>query len=1021
MSILGALSLPYIAVNQDNARDIKKIFIDFTAVNHSPELLENKVTVKIESMMSTLKGIAHISSTSSQNAGRIALDLDDHTHLDWSKYEAALLLRQNRHLMPKVFNYEVSSLADFDQQKPILIYDYYGEPDGVKAKRYVETQLRKILANIDGIASLNFRGPKERCFMINYDPGLMQKLDVRAEEIQIGLESILQYNELGKVKLDNESKRNCYMVVYNQDINVRTLQSIALKKTGGRIVRLSDVSRIEITNPVPDAHHRINGFQSIQIQVNLKKKTNYLALSSQIIRLVKSDFRARNGGMLVLTENLCVSLKKEISAVALRFGLTLLILFALLLLLNRRIRYIFLLTAVCLSSLLITALFVFLMKAQASLLSIGLLAIVTGITVDNTIIVMDHFSRQKNYWVLRAVAGSILNMIGVTLIIYFSNIINQSDVHETVLLIILNLLTSLITVAIFVPALTKVFPLNKHLFMDFSLVNANFDQGKAIYMKIIQFLGTRKKLLIMLILLAFGLPTYLLPDKDEYAGVSQSFYSQTIGRDHVRLWLNRLLGGISYRAFENNIALQKSIDLSRTKIEINFSMPYGGSVSQLDSAVRNFESYIRQYTEVSDYTSDIFDQQHATIAIRFRNQFNRGKFPMIFKEDLENKATNTGLIEFEIHGIGEGFNNKLDGIKVESAILLTGYNYITLNNYAVEIVDSLKKMDRIEEVFIGSKSKVFSEHQFAGYMLELEKNSKLVAKGISPRRINNLMATAANNSYQFSNSSDSSAPLSIIVGPRDLVKSEWQGFNNPINIDTTTFLRPSDFLTRKPVNVLNTIDRRDQQYQLAIGYNYIGDPETHSSIINNLLKRMKNKIRLGYDIEKFKTQQWNEKTSELAQIVVLSIIVVFFASGILLNNFRQPMAVFPVIVLSFLGALVMPVSMGFKFQEGSFAALIFLACTTVNASLYIINEYNSFAMKSLLSSSDAYVAALKSKILPITFSVVSLSLGLLPFLILPDDGFWFSFSVSTISGLAFSLFGYVFLLPALIIKLPKSK
>ena len=59
-----------------------------------------------------------------------------------------------------------------------------------------------------------------------------------------------------------------------------------------------------------------------------------------------------------------------------------------------------------------------------------------------------------------------------------------------------------------------------------------------------------------------------------------------------------------------------------------------------------------------------------------------------------------------------------------------------------------------------------------------------------------------------------------------------------------------------------------------------------------------------------------------------------------------------------------------------------------------------------------YIRALNNKIVPISLTVVSTVLGLIPFLMDgPDEVFWFAFAVGTISGLVFSLLALIFVMP----------
>lgn len=74
-----------------------------------------------------------------------------------------------------------------------------------------------------------------------------------------------------------------------------------------------------------------------------------------------------------------------------------------------------------------------------------------------------------------------------------------------------------------------------------------------------------------------------------------------------------------------------------------------------------------------------------------------------------------------------------------------------------------------------------------------------------------------------------------------------------------------------------------------------------------------------------------------------------------------------------------------------------------------MNEYNN--------NNHKYIKAYNHKIVPIILTVMSTVCGLIPFLIDgPEGQFWFSFAIGSISGLVFSVFVLVFVMPMMMKK-----
>ena len=153
------------------------------------------------------------------------------------------------------------------------------------------------------------------------------------------------------------------------------------------------------------------------------------------------------------------------------------------------------------------------------------------------------------------------------------------------------------------------------------------------------------------------------------------------------------------------------------------------------------------------------------------------------------------------------------------------------------------------------------------------------------------------------------------------------------------------------------------------------------------------------------------------------IAIIFFTTGILFNSLKQPLAIIFVIPISYIGVFLTFYLFGLNFDQGGFASFVLLCGITVNASIYILNEYNSIRKRyPLLSDVQAYTKAWNSKIIPIFLTVVSTILGFIPFLIgQGKEAFWFPLAAGTIGGLIASILGIFMFLPIFSLKKQKKR
>ena len=171
---------------------------------------------------------------------------------------------------------------------------------------------------------------------------------------------------------------------------------------------------------------------------------------------------------------------------------------------------------------------------------------------------------------------------------------------------------------------------------------------------------------------------------------------------------------------------------------------------------------------------------------------------------------------------------------------------------------------------------------------------------------------------------------------------------------------------------------------------------------------------MGYTVQ-VERSYWSWAESDNSQYLLLGLIIViiFFTTSILFNSLKQPLAVIFVIPISYIGVFLTFYLFRLNFDQGGFASFVLLCGITVNASIYILNEYNQLRRRfPMLTPLRAYLKAWNAKITPILLTILSTILGFVPFLLGADkEAFWFPLAAGTIGGLILSLLGIFVYLP----------
>jgi len=178
-------------------------------------------------------------------------------------------------------------------------------------------------------------------------------------------------------------------------------------------------------------------------------------------------------------------------------------------------------------------------------------------------------------------------------------------------------------------------------------------------------------------------------------------------------------------------------------------------------------------------------------------------------------------------------------------------------------------------------------------------------------------------------------------------------------------------------------------------------------------------LPFGYRVEDTVFRGWGDGKTNYLWFIPLVLLIIYMICAVLLESFRKPLAITAMVPFSFIGVLWIFQTLGLRFDEGGYAALLMLGGLVTNAALYILNDLNFIGKNSKhgkASASARFVKAFNAKAMPIIITTASAILSLLPFMLAGEEkGFWFTLSAGTIGGLLFSLLGSYLFLPLLLI------
>ncbi len=1050
--IVGAAMIPLLSLQLNPTRYLPSLTISWNWPEAPVRVVEQEVTTVLEGMLTTVAGVQKISSSSYDDGGNITVEFDRNTDLRAKRFEVASLLRQSRGRLPGRVSYpEIAmNMPSNTSGSPILTFQLNGNASPSYIYTLADEVIKPAIAVAEGVYSVNVYGATPREWELVYDQQKLSSLGIDPSLISAAIGNYLLERELGgamELQTAGPGKRT-YLTLSGNDREEFRWEEIPVAKAGGRIIHLAEIASVRLKDRRPQSYYRINGLNTININVNAGKNVNNIRVAGKVKEIIENIKKELPPGYSIRTSvDNTTYLREEISKNIFRAVLSVILLLLFVLVISREFRYLLIISISLVANILIAFIFYYLFRLEIHLYSLAGITVSFGIIINNTIVMTDHIRFRKDRKVGISLLAATLTTIGALAVIFFLDEASRISLSDFAGVVIINLSVSLAVALFFIPSLLEkiqLVPKFNALVIKRKRRVALFSQK---YLKAIDFIIRRKAILIIAAILLFGLPVFYLPDSlpkdttdrqskkepDKY----QKLYNKTLGNkkyvQDIKPVVNKVLGG-TFRLFNEKVKSSRfywygsSDEVQRTRLTVNIGLSEEGLTTEdMNNTCIGLENMLAGYPEIDMFTTSIFSENEATVSITFRPEHDFTIFPYILKIKIEDYMNGIGSYHASVYGVGKYFSNEVysDYIRTTYRILMKGYNYDELYSCCEALRDRLVESGkgRIKEVYLLGEN-------YGGFFTGMN-NRKVYRNRLEMDKFylagsNSGVARAFNETgiYSRSTASSMSAYINGITAPV-VIKSQqselydyWSIRNEPVETAQGQFIKLKDFskITREVSD--NTIRREDQQYVITVGYDFIGNYELGQLILDRNIDETNSLLPLGYSAQSdtYRYSWEQQKTNYL--LIFLVIVIIYFICAILLESFRQPFVVISLIPFSFTGVFLTFHIFNIPADEGVFAALILLCGIVVNATLYILNDFNSIRRKRpALPERIAYLKAFNGKIIPIILTKLSTIVGLIPFLLTgKDERFWFALAAGTISGLVASFVGLVVLQPMMMKK-----
>ena len=1037
VALIGLALIPLLPVKLNPSRTLPGFTVQFSMPGTSSRVVEIEATSKLEAMLARIKGIKNIYSTSDNGSGSITIELDKYADIDAVRFEASTIIRQTWPQLPDGVSYPYIRMKrpDENASRPFMSFTLNAPSTPILIQQYADEHIKTRLAQIQGIYKIDLSGATPMEWVLEYDSEQLRRLGITLSDIQQAVSRYYLKEFLGTYNVESSTGGKEWirlaLMPETKDEGFDASR-IRVKSAEGKLISLDELVTVSHMEEAPQSYYRINGLNSIYLSITAEETANQLQLSKQVKEEMEAIQKVLPAGYEIHTSyDATEFIHEELNKIYLRTGLTVLILLFFVLIITLNPRYLFLIVVSLSINIAVAVIFYYLFGLEMQLYSLAGITVSLNLVIDNTVVMTYHILHRRNLKAFMSILAATLTTMGALVIIFFLDEKIRLNLQDFAAVVIINLAVSLFVALFFVPALIEKIGLKKRkrrrTQSRFFLLRASLPRRITVYFTrfygwMIRKLCRWRVAVCILLILLFGLPVFMLPDKVEGEGRATEWYNKTLGsstyKEKIKPIVDKALGG-SLRLFIQKVYNGSYFTRNEEVVlYVYANLPNGSTLEQMNELIKKMEIYLSQFKEIKQFQTSVYNARRGNINIYFTKEHQNSGFPYTLKANIISKALQLGGGSWGVYGLqDQGFSNDVREGAGSFQVKMYGYNYDELYEWAEKLKAKLLTHRRIKEVIINSYFSYWKDdYQEFYFNLNRERmaqeniNANILFSTIRPIYGKNMeigSVVAENGSEKIKLSSKQSQEYDI-----------WAMQYFPYGTDNKQY-KLSELATMEKGQMPQQVAKENQQYRLCLQYEYIGSGEQGNKILKRDLEEFNKELPMGYTAQSERESWgWGKKDNKQYLLLLVVIAIIFFTTSILFNSLKQPLAIIFIIPVSYIGVFLTFYWFKLNFDQGGFASFVLLCGITVNASIYILNEYNAIRRRHpRMSALRAYTKAWNAKILPIFLTVVSTILGFIPFMVGTDkEAFWFPLAAGTIGGLVMSIIGIFFFLPVFVLK-----
>jgi len=301
--LFGVVGYNFLALRDYPAIDPPIVNVRTSYVGANADITESQITEPLEKEINGIPGIRSISSTSQIGSSNITVEFNLDVDLETSASDVRDKVGQAVRSLPQDIDAPpVVSKADANSDFILLLAIQSPSKSLLELSDYAENVLQQSLQTINGVSAINVFGQKRYAMRIWLQPDQMNAHNVSFSDINDALSKENVELPAGKIYGNNT------------ELTIRTLgrlttedqfNKLIIKENTEGIVRLGDVSKVELGPETLEQSWKYNGVNAVGLAVIPQPGANYVKISDEFNKRLEEIKRSNKSDITfnVLVDN----------------------------------------------------------------------------------------------------------------------------------------------------------------------------------------------------------------------------------------------------------------------------------------------------------------------------------------------------------------------------------------------------------------------------------------------------------------------------------------------------------------------------------------------------------------------------------------------------------------------------------------------------------------------------------------------------------------------------------------------